>query len=181
MTNSFAARLRQIATLDPCSQIFAALGVGVLSMAAPAAWADWAPQANASEGAVVIAASSETPVDGLFGRATPAEMTVRCIENNTSITFSFGETFLSDLTPYGDVTLQIDATEEQIVALEKGDDDQTLVWASGRHAVPFLIQAMSGRTLTVGVTTFSDDRLAAQFSLGGLTAALGPVRSACNW
>jgi type VI secretion system VasI family protein len=182
MTNRFAAPMRKIASLSlgksPTTLAVCAL---CLAGAASTAWAEWTAKPSAPDGAVVIASPSTEAVEGLFGREAPAQMTVQCVSNNTSITFRFEETFLSDLAPYGDVTLQIDDTPEQVVTLEKGESDQTLAWASGRQAVPFLVQAMSGRTLTVSVTTFSDDHLAAQFSLDGLTAALEPVRAACNW
>jgi type VI secretion system VasI family protein len=182
MTNRFAAHMRKIASLSlgNISPTVSACALCLMG-AASAALADWSANPSATDGAVVISSPSSEAVEGLFGRAAPAQMTVQCVSNNTSITFGFEETFLSDLAPYGDVTLQIDDAPEQVVTLEKGENDQTLVWASGRQAVPFLVQAMSGRTLTVGVTTFSDDRLAAQFSLDGLTAALDPVRAACNW
>ncbi|WP_417273498.1 type VI secretion system-associated protein TagO [Celeribacter halophilus] len=154
------------------------LPFAMLSTPATANWVDVSQEANSIQ---AITTHSEKPVPGLFDRSAPAELTIRCAQNNTSIALSFEHTYLSDLGDYANVTLQLDDGFETIVELTRGENPQTLVWPDGRRAVPFLIEALRANTLQVSLTSFTDETLTADFSLDGISTAIMPVRSACNW
>lgn len=52
---------------------------------------------------------------------------------------------------------------------------------SGRDAIPFIRAAMASKTLSVSVEPKGGSRIDVKFDIGGLEAALKPVRTACKW
>lgn len=159
-----------------CAVALLCLGTAVSAQAQ-----GWTAGPTLADGGLSISAPSVAPVEGMFDKAAPAQMQIRCASNNTSVSFSFTDVFLSDVPDYDVVTLRLDGAPEQQVRLVKGDDDGTLVWPTGREAVPFLLRAIAADTLQLKVTALTNDVLTPSFSLAGLTQALGPVRRACNW
>ena len=160
--------------------LFAFFSVPLIALSAPAQanWVDISLDTNSS---YAIAAQSEKAVPGLFNESETAKLVVRCSQNNTSISFTFEHTYLSDVGDYANVSLQLDEGVETIVALTRGETSQTLVWPDGRRAVPFLIEALRASTLHVRLTSLTDETLTADFPLGGISTAIMPIRSACNW
>ena len=135
---------------------------------------------------ITVAKQSTNLVPGLFGRSEPARMSVQCLDNRTSVSFSFKDNYLSNLDDYANISLQlggalaIGATAME-VTLERADAPDTLIWPNGVETVPFLKQAMLASTLSVGVVSFTDAYLSADFELDGLADALTELRAMCNW
>lgn len=124
--------------------------------------------------------SNETVRDS-FGRRSPAFLTIRCIENTTSLVLSLGNNFLSDIQGYGDVTLRADREPARVVGMKVSTDNKALGLWSGGASIPLIRELLNRDALLARVTPFNESPITVEFEIAGLSEAIKPLAAACNW
>lgn len=108
-------------------------------------------------------------------------LTLRCLENTTSVIFSFGGVFMSDNRGNGKVTFRIDDNEAFNKSLIESSDNQALGLWRGSSAIPFIKSLKNGKRLLIRFSPFNDSNYTVSFDTNGLNNAIFPLADACKW
>lgn len=130
---------------------------------------------------VWVTLESNDNVSGRFVSSAPAELTIRCMENKTSVFFQFADHFLADIQGYGDITYRIDSKAARKRSFSESTDNEALGLWSGGGAIPFAKELFGGETMFVRAVPFNESPIDAEFNIEGLANAIGPLRKACGW
>ena len=131
--------------------------------------------------ALILSRGSQAPVPDLLDGAAPAELSVTCADNRTSLRLRLPGNVLGEAGAYGTVQLALDGTPAAPVAMRKAEGDDTLGVLLGAQAVPLVSRLSRGETARFEVLALDDRPRLAEFALTGLAQALAPLRQACNW
>lgn len=111
----------------------------------------------------------------------PALLTLRCVENTTSLHIQMNDHFLADSGGFGKVTYRVDKTEAQAKSFRESSDNSALGLWNGGQSIPF-IKALFGKSaLLLQVTPFSESAEIAEFNISGIEDAVAPLRESCGW
>lgn len=125
---------------------------------------------------------SEENLRSRFGRGGPARLTVRCVENTTSVILHFGGLFMADSGTYGQVAYRVDDAPAGSIQMSESTNNEALGLWRGGQAIPFIRQQLfGGESLFVRATPFSESPVEMRFDISGLEEVIAPLREACNW
>lgn len=115
------------------------------------------------------------------GDAGPALLTLRCVENTTSLHIRMNNHFLADSGGFGVVTYRIERDDAKKKTFKESTDNSVLGLWNGGQSIPF-IKALFGRSeLLMQVTPFSESPEIAEFNITGIEDAVAPIRKSCGW
>ena len=131
---------------------------------------------------VFLSVSSEDPVRDRFGRGSPARLTVRCLENTTSVTINFAGLFMSNTQGGGRVDFRVDDNPAGNVRMAVSNNNQALGLWRGGQSIPFIQKhLLNGDSLYLRATPFNESPVEMHFNISGLDDVIDPLREACNW
>lgn len=130
---------------------------------------------------VWLTLESNDNLPGRFVSSAPAVLTIRCMENRTSVFFQFADHFLADIEGYGDITYRIDSKPARKRSFSESTDNEALGLWSGGAAIPFAKELFSGEAMFVRAVPFNESPVEAEFNIKGLADAIRPLRKACGW
>ena len=108
-------------------------------------------------------------------------ITIRCLENTTSVIIGFGGCFMSDLQGRGRVTFRADKEKSFTRNLLESTSHETLGLWSGSKAIPFIKSILDNEKLYLRATPFKQSPVDATYHIAGLAEAIKPLRKACGW
>ena len=116
--------------------------------------------------------------DGHKGKAV---MTVRCIENNTSVIFEFPGYEMSDHKKYSEIIYNTGSDTNSILELSLAEKTSIMgVWR-GFRAVPFVRKLIGKQNLDIIATAKNGRDLSASFDISNLSSKISNVRKFCQW
>lgn len=127
-----------------------------------------------------LESSEEIPRTYRMGRSF-VDLSVRCLENNTSIYFIWGGYFLADISGYGQVTYRIDKLPAHAVSMYESSDHKALGLWRGHQAIPFIKSLFGHHTLVVRITPYNESPQEVTFNITGLETASKQLRKTCGW
>lgn len=131
---------------------------------------------------VFLSVFSEENLRSRFGQGGPARLTVRCLENTTSVILHFGGLFMADSGTYGQVAYRVDDAPAGSIQMSESTNNEALGLWRGGQAIPFIRQQLlGGQSLFVRATPFSESPVEMRFNISGLEEEIAPLREACSW
>lgn len=151
--------------------------------AAPGEWSrQSAPSLLAGHTNHVISLSSEATISCRWSSPRPVKLNIRCKDNVTAIGFETGCYMTSSqYRSYGYVTYQLDEQRPRIAHMVASPDNHALGFWSGDAAIPYIRELLGRSRLSVRMTPYAEDPIAASFDLRNLEEAIKPVRQECGW
>lgn len=148
----------------------------------PGAWSVQVDKSQLDDStSVYVSLESIEPLRAKFGPPEPARLLLRCKEKVTVAFFVFGGHFMSDNRGGGRIDYRIDTAAAKHRSFGESNDNKALGLWSGKTAIPFLKELMTGQSLYVRATPFNDSMVEAVFPIAGMEAAIKPLREACGW
>lgn len=130
---------------------------------------------------ILLSVESDQTVPNMFSEDSPVVMAVRCESNTTSVFFDFGDNFMSDVPGYGTVNYRVDERFPSSEDMEASEDHSELGLFNGAAAIPFVRSLFGGSQMLVEARSFEDEVFELSFDIQGLSEAITPLRTACNW
>ena len=131
---------------------------------------------------VFLSIFSKEPILNRFGSGGPAQLTVRCLENTTSVVVNFAGLFMSDIQGRGRVDFRVDDNPPDNINMRVSTNNQALGLWKGGQSIPFIqTHLLGGDSLYLRATPHSESAVEMQFNISGLDEKIGPLREACNW
>lgn len=131
--------------------------------------------------AVLLTSESEEMVSGRFGRAGPATLMLRCLENTTNLLVKVNDHFLADIQSYGNVRYRIDDRQAATLRMRESTDNEALGLWSGGQAIPVIRRMFGHDQVTMQITPFNQSSVTVTFPITGLQESIAPLRQACHW
>lgn len=115
------------------------------------------------------------------GRA-PARLTILCLDETTSVQFSFaGYPLGTPTSNSGTLTIQFDRMPSRSQSLQLSPDRTALGFFTTADAMNFIDSLMQSERLFVRAQPQGQRSATVSFLLEGIEEALVPVREACGW
>ena len=111
----------------------------------------------------------------------PHQLTLRCIENKTSLVLTFGGCFVSGINGGGRVLLRHDKEQAININMTESTDNKALGLWSGGKSIPVIKRLLEKKSLYVRATPFNDSPVETTYNIAGLKNAIKPLRAACGW
>lgn len=117
---------------------------------------------------------------------TPANMLIRCRNDNTAVIFEFPGEAMSGHRELSEFHLTINGASEGVIELGGAAGDAPLgkrvlgLWR-GYRAIPFIKQIATAREFVLKGRNAAREPVAARFDIAGLAAHLPTLRRACHW
>ncbi len=119
------------------------------------------------------------------GAPKRANLTLRCVDNVTSVVWNWGE-FLGDddfntFDSEKRMKIRFDdgAVEERV--LRTSSNDQAVGLWNGSDAIPFIRRMLDAELMTVAITPYGENPRETVFDLFQLSADLPQLQEACGW
>lgn len=153
--------------------------------AKPAPRGPWAVQSEVSKvddsTNVWLSVRSDNLVDKRFGGSDRATLSIRCMENTTSVFFQFADNFMADISGYGDITYRVDTKKAQKKGFRESTDNGALGLWNGGSSIPFAKSLFGGERLFVRAVPYNESPVEVEFQIRDLETAITPLRKACKW
>lgn len=119
-------------------------------------------------------------VEKIPGEKEPVRpmMVVRCEDGATAVIFNFAQ-FIDQSR--AEAAIRIDDEPLMRERLKMSGSGKAFGFWQAEEAQPFLDRLLKARRLLVQVTPFGAQPVVAEFPVGGLDAAIVPLRKACGW
>ncbi|HLS19394.1 MAG TPA: type VI secretion system-associated protein TagO [Paracoccaceae bacterium] len=111
----------------------------------------------------------------------PVTLTVRCMENTTSLILSTSCHVTSRVGGYGKVEYRTDSDKARTAWMDASTNNRSLGLWRGGASIPVIKQLFGKDQLIARFTPYSESSKTATFNIGGLESAIEPLREACNW
>lgn len=121
--------------------------------------------------------NSTEKVAGQIGKVQPS-LYITCREKKTSLYFNF-DRFIT--TGYAHPTIRIDREKARDYTMSVSTSNEAFGLWSGKKAIRFIKKLFGKDRLLVRVTPYGASAVTAEFEIGGLEAAIKPLRTACGW
>lgn len=131
--------------------------------------------------AVSVRTETNEQISYLLGEEGPAALVFRCVNNNTSIAFDFGDNFMSDIGDYGTISISIDDLPARRLSFSASENRRELGINLGVNAIPLINSLLNRDTLQISATPLYGDPFEVNFEIAGLREAISPLRQACRW
>jgi type VI secretion system protein VasI len=110
------------------------------------------------------------------------QLTLRCMENTTSMIFGTGcHMTSSEYNNYGDVDLRVDEQQARTVGFQESTNNRSLGLWNGGRSIPEIKRLFGGKKLLARMTPFSENAFTATFDISGVEEAVKSLREACGW
>ncbi|MFJ5538577.1 type VI secretion system-associated protein TagO [Vreelandella titanicae] len=110
-----------------------------------------------------------------------ATLTLRCMENTTSLMLNMNDNHMADIQSYGDVTFRLDSDQAFTRSMRESTDNQMLGLWSGGRSIPVIKQMFDHDQITVRATPYSQSSITVTFPAHSLREQIEPLREACHW
>ena len=114
-------------------------------------------------------------------KKNPHQLTLRCIENKTSLVLTFGGCFMADTNDRGRVLLRPDKEQAISINMIESTNNKALGLWSGGKSIPVIKRLLEKKSLYVRATPFSNSPVETTYNIAGLKNAIKPLRAACGW
>lgn len=149
-------------------------------LAAPRVWEVENEDSSTGGRNVYVSIHARDPVK--IGEATALpKLTVRCMENVTSILIHFAGVPVADSDGFGRVTFRVDDGETFGLDLRQSSDQRALGLWKGAAAIPVIKGLFAKETLVVWASPYMQSTVILAFPIAGLEEAAAPLRQACSW
>lgn len=112
-------------------------------------------------------------------------MTVRCLENTTSVVFNFdnylGDDDASVYTQTKQVLLRLDDEVARTYTMSVSTDRESVGFWRGDQAIPFIKRMLKAEKLVIRITPYGESPTTLIYNIADLDMHLDPLRVACNW
>ncbi|WP_348681953.1 type VI secretion system-associated protein TagO [uncultured Halomonas sp.] len=117
------------------------------------------------------------------GRAAPAVLQLRCMENTTALYIEFNGHYMvsSRYQDWGDVDLRVDAGNARTIGMHESTDNQVLGLFRGGQSIPVIKSMFGAEKLLVRATPFNESPITVTFDVSDLESEITPLREACHW
>ncbi len=115
------------------------------------------------------------------GSDSPARVTLRCLENTTSVIITMNDNFLADIQGYGKVEYRIDRGKLNSVRMKESTDNKALGLWKGRQAIPFIKRLIGSQELILRITPYSQSPVIVTFPIEQVENAVQELRQECGW
>lgn len=117
------------------------------------------------------------------GRAAPARLQLRCMENTTALYIEFNGHHMasSRYHDWGDVDLRVDSRNARTIGMDASTDNSLLGLFRGGQSIPVIKSMFGAETLLVRATPFSESPITVTFDVRDLESEISPLREACHW
>jgi len=115
------------------------------------------------------------------GRAGPATLILRCLENTTSMYVKMNGHFLADIQGYGNVTYRVDDLQARTARMKESTDNEALGLWSGGQSIPVVRQLIGHDQVVMRITPYNQSSVSVTFPIRDLEEKIQPLREACNW
>lgn len=116
-----------------------------------------------------------------YGTQRAPILTVRCMENTTSLIINFDGDYMSDSRYWGPVLLRVDDHPASEHDMQVSTDNHALGLWRGGAAIPAIKSLLGGERLLVRATPVSSSAITVEFNISGLDQVIAPLREACGW
>lgn len=131
---------------------------------------------------VFMSVVSTEIIDCGFNRGGQIRLTLRCMDDATSVIFDTGcHMASSDYNNYGHVTYRTDADKAQVARMDASTNNQALGLWNGGRSIPMIKNMLGKSEMIVKMTPYSENPFTATFEIGGLDQSIKPLREACAW
>ncbi len=131
---------------------------------------------------VFVTLESDQPIPARFGGGgQKAVLNLRCRENTTSFTIWFGGQFMASSGGFDRVTYRIDDRPAVDDRWEESTNNEHMGHWSGGRSIPLIKSLFGAQNLLVRATPFNESAITIDFKVGGIEAAIEPLREACGW
>ncbi|NVF13765.1 type VI secretion system-associated protein TagO [Vreelandella maris] len=110
-----------------------------------------------------------------------ATLTLRCMENTTSLILNMNDNHMADIQSYGDVTFRLDSEQAFTRSLRESTDNQMLGLWSGGLSIPVIKRMFDHDQITVRATPYNQGPITVTFPAHSLREQIEPLREACHW
>lgn len=129
---------------------------------------------------VFISTKSESDLSCGFLSQRPATLTIRCMENTTSVLFTTN-CHVTDIQDYGKVDVRLDRDPAFVVNTYASTNNKTLGLWEGHRSIPFIKKMFGKDQMVIRFTPFSESPVTAKFDVSGLEETIKPLRESCGW
>jgi len=118
-----------------------------------------------------------------YANPVEANLTIGCINNNTSFVIWFGGNYMSEIGDFGIVDYRIGDQPADSVRMTSTAENRALALERGVVAIPFVSSLLEHDTLLISARpiNYDDGTVVATFNISGLDDAIIPLRRACSW
>ncbi len=110
-----------------------------------------------------------------------ATLTLRCMENTTSLLINMNDNHMADIQGYGDVTFRLDTEQAFTRGLRQSTDNQMLGLWTGGVSIPVIKRMFDHEQVTIRATPYNQGPIIVTFPIHGLREQIEPLREACHW
>ena len=110
-----------------------------------------------------------------------ATLTLRCMENTTSLILNMNDNHMADIQGYGDVTFRLDSEQAFTRSLRESTNNKRLGLWSGGRSIPVIKQMFDHEQITVRATPYNQSSITVTFPAHSLREQIAPLREACHW
>jgi type VI secretion system protein VasI len=131
---------------------------------------------------IFMTVESDQIVPSRFGGSgSRAALLLRCQDNTTAMTVWFGGRFMADSGGFDRVTYRIDDKPPVQGRWSASTNNEHMGLWSGGVSIPAIKSMFGARNFLLVATPFNESPITLDFKIGGLEAAIKPLREACAW
>ncbi|WP_420863664.1 type VI secretion system-associated protein TagO [Algirhabdus cladophorae] len=118
---------------------------------------------------------------GRYKDPAQLELTIRCLENTTSLIMSHSNAFFSNVQGFGKVRMRLDGGQAFTRSMISSTDHSSLGLWSGGKSIPVVKRMFDTEKLLVEIQAYNVSPKTFTFNIRGVKDAVKPLREACNW
>ncbi|WP_412031224.1 type VI secretion system-associated protein TagO [Halomonas sp. LR3S48] len=111
----------------------------------------------------------------------PAKLSLRCMENTTTLILDLNENHMASIQGYGDAIFRVDSRQAFTLSMQESTNNQVLGLWSGGRSIPAIRRLFDAEQVTVRATPYNQGPITVTFPIRELKDEIAPLREACNW